>query len=141
MMMLRPTLVLLLVVLMLTPEEGEGWLWGRRRRRRSHNVRKTTHNTNNCNCNTIQEDIVKLLRDVVKSKRLGKRDVSTLIDVDEDDPLLEEFMRNSMNKRDGLVGTEQLLEAVERAAQVPHKRNSNHCQCGRMVLEEATRSN
>ncbi|XP_046552191.1 uncharacterized protein LOC124261866 [Haliotis rubra] len=139
MMMLRPTLVLLLVVLMLTPEEGEGWLWGRRRR--PVYVRKTTINTNRCHCNTVQKDIIKLLKDFLRSRKLGKRDVSTLLDVEEDDPLLEKFMQNSMNKRDGLVGTEQLLAAAQRAAQAPHKRNSNHCMCGRMVLEEATRIN
>ncbi|XP_048251463.1 uncharacterized protein LOC124145386 [Haliotis rufescens] len=137
MMMLRPTLVLLMVVLMLIPEEGEGWLFGRRRRRRRYHVRRTDI-TNNCHCNKIHADIIKLLKDVLKSqRRLGRREVSTILDVDEDDPLLEEFMQNSMDKRDGLINKEQLLAAAERAAQQPSRRNSNHCQCGRMVLEEA----
>ncbi|XP_067654057.1 uncharacterized protein [Haliotis asinina] len=138
MVMLRPTLVLLLMVLILIPDEGEGW---RRRRRRRRYVVRTTHiNTNNCHCNMIQKDIIKLLMDLLKSRRVGKREVSTLFDVDEDDPLLEEFMQNSVNKRDGLVDREELLATVERAAQAPHKRNSNHCLCGRMLMEEAIRS-
>ncbi|XP_046552189.1 uncharacterized protein LOC124261864 [Haliotis rubra] len=141
MMMFRPTLVLLLVMLMLIPEEGEGWFFRRRRRRRRYRVRTTTINRNHCHCNMVQKDLVKLLRDFLRSRKFGKRDVSTLLDVDEDDPLLEKFMQNSMNKRDGLVGTEQLLAAAQRAAQAPQKRNRNHCMCGRMVLEEATRSN
>ncbi|XP_071098070.1 uncharacterized protein [Haliotis cracherodii] len=137
MMMLRPTLVLLLVVLMLTPEEGEGWR--RRRRRRRYHVRTTHIVTNNCHCNKIHADLIKLLRDFLRSqRRLGRREVSTILDVDEDDPLLEEFMQNSMDKRDGLINKEQLLAAVERAAQTPSRRNSNHCKCGRMVLEEAS---
>ncbi len=137
--MLRPTLVLLMVVLMLIPEEGEGWFFRRRRRRwRRYHVR-TSHNINNCHCNKIHADLIKLLRDVLKSRRrLGRREVSTMLDVDEDDPLLEEFMQNSMDKRDGLINKEQLLAAVERAAQQPSRRNSNHCKCGRMVLEEAS---
>lgn len=100
MMMLRPTLVLLMVVLMLIPEEGEGWFFRRRRRRwRRYHVR-TSHNINNCHCNKIHADLIKLLRDVLKSRRrLGRREVSTMLDVDEDDPLLEEFMQNSMDKR------------------------------------------
>ncbi|XP_046544283.1 uncharacterized protein LOC124254512 [Haliotis rubra] len=136
MMMLRPTLVLLLLVLMLTPEESEGW---RRRRRRRRRVQVITHNTNRCHCNTVQADIIKLLRDLLRSRGLGKRDVSTLFDVEEDDPLLEEFMQTSMNKRDGLVDRKELLATVERAAQAPQKRNSNHCLCGRMLLEGAIR--
>ncbi|XP_067654059.1 uncharacterized protein [Haliotis asinina] len=99
MVMLRPALVLLLVVLMLTPQEGEG-LPRRRRSRR---------NTNN---------IIKLLRDLVIIYRsVGKREVSTLFDVDEDDQLLEEFMQTSMNKRDGLVDRDELLATATNAAQ------------------------
>ncbi|XP_046552193.1 uncharacterized protein LOC124261867 [Haliotis rubra] len=112
MMMLRPTLVLLLLVLMLTPEESEGW---RRRRRRRRRVQVITHNTNRCHCNTVQADIIKLLRDLLRSRGLGKREVSTVFDVEEDDPLLEEFMQTSMNKRDGLVDRKELLATVERA--------------------------
>ncbi|XP_067654044.1 uncharacterized protein [Haliotis asinina] len=135
MMMLRPTLVLLLVVLMLTPQEGEGWR--RRRRRRRIRVQTTHINTNHCHCSLIQQDIIKLLKDALNYSRFGKREVSTLFDVDEDDPLMEEFMQTSVDKRDGLFDREELLATVERAAQAPHKRSSNHCLCGRMLMEEA----
>ncbi|XP_067653015.1 uncharacterized protein [Haliotis asinina] len=128
MTILRPALVLLLVGLMLTPEECEGY-WS---------YHHSHHNINNCHCNTVITDIIKLLKEIPKHVRLGKREVSTLLDVDEDGPLLEEFVQNSMDKRKYVVET--LTIQLDSAAQESARRNRNHCQCGRMVLEEATRS-
>ncbi|XP_071098560.1 uncharacterized protein [Haliotis cracherodii] len=127
-------LVLLLVVAMLMPE-SDGWRRRRRRRRRRRVVIQQSHhtNTNNCHCGATIKELLDLLR-ALRAKKLGRRDVSTILDVDEGDPLLAELMQ----KRDGMVAKEELYDAAKRAA--TRSQNRNQCHCGKKVLQQFGRS-
>ncbi|XP_048251686.1 uncharacterized protein LOC124145399 [Haliotis rufescens] len=125
-------LVLLLVMLMLMPE-SDGWWWGGRRRRRVVIQQSHDTNTNNCHCGATIKELLDLLR-ALRAKKLGRRDVATILDVDEGDPLLAGVMQ----KRDGVVAKEELYDAAKRAA--TRSQNTNQCHCGQQVLQQLGRS-
>ncbi|XP_048251461.1 uncharacterized protein LOC124145383 [Haliotis rufescens] len=130
MLRLSHALVLMLVLVTLMPE-SDGW-WRRRRRRvviqQSHHT-----NTNNCHCGANFKELLNLLLTLFK-QNLGRRDVATILDVDEGDPLLAEVMQ----KRDGMVAKEELYDAAKRAS--TGVQNTNQCQCGQKVLQQLGRS-
>ncbi|XP_067653874.1 uncharacterized protein [Haliotis asinina] len=82
--MMRHALVLLLLLLLL-PDGGDAW-WNRgrlklvaRHRRLSNTIAKPA--TNKCQA----------LRDLLRKTRLTQRDVSLILDVDEDDPVVKQY--------------------------------------------------
>ncbi|XP_048251325.1 uncharacterized protein LOC124113558 [Haliotis rufescens] len=135
-MRLSPIILVLLVCALLIPS-GDGF-WRRRRRRPRPPPPVVNTNTNRCHCGQTFAEILRVFQAFFAHKLpLGKRQVSTILDVDEDDPDLQDFM--NLSKRDGLVDSGDLIEAVKRTAHSTRAVNSNtnHCQCGRMVLEHA----
>ncbi|XP_071098461.1 uncharacterized protein [Haliotis cracherodii] len=136
-MRLSPIILVLLACALLIPS-GDGF-WRRRRRRRPPPPPPVVNtNTNRCHCGQTLAEILRALKGFFSHRLpLGKRQVSTILDVDEDDPDLQDFM--NLGKRDGLVDSVDLIEAVKLTARGTRSVNSNtnHCQCGRMVLQHA----
>ncbi|XP_071098441.1 uncharacterized protein [Haliotis cracherodii] len=90
---LRHALVLLLMLLFL--EGGEGW-WNRRRLRLVRQ-RPSPTNTNKC----------QVLRDLLKKTRLSQRDISMILNAD-DDPIMTKYKQNSVDQRDSMAAGETL---------------------------------
>ncbi|XP_071098559.1 uncharacterized protein [Haliotis cracherodii] len=126
MLRLSHALVLLLVLVTLMPE-SDGWLFWRKGR--------PDPPKHVCTCSLHVNQHGRGLRD---KKNLDRRDVATILDVDEGDPLLAEVMQ----KRGGMVTKEELYDAAERAnthlSTVVKKRHQ--CHCGQKVLQHLGRS-
>ena len=123
----------MLLVLGMMMQECDGWIWRRHRRVVIHHH----HHSSNCHCSRHYRELLHLLPKLGK-KHLGRRDVSTIFDVDEGDPLLAEVMQ----KRGGMVAKEELYDAAKRAyTHLPTGvKRWNHCHCRREVLQHLGRS-